>query len=683
MRIKKAIRTTVFGVTALAAIGMYTVDNMKNNNDNSDEKIVFAAESDMEEISVNGDDTKKTETSTNDGTADQIYGVGSVSKVYVTTAVMQLVEQGKVDLDAPVTEYIDDFKMADERYKDITVRMLMNHTSGIAGTSAKNMFLYGDTDFVMTDNVLKNLEDQRLKADPGEYASYCNDGFELLEVIVERVSGMSYTDYVDKNIADKIGADNIYTAKNVFENANLADIYPDGRNRYETEYCMDFGSGGIYSTALDTCEFGSAFFKGDNRLLSEESKNEMATLWSSSKNVSGKQKYDPGFMDQNGLGWDLVDIPMYEEAGVKALYKGGDTRDYHAALLVMPEEEISICVTTAEGSSGCNLAMAESLANIILEEEGTNVEETAAPEVELQERVPDSYKQYEGFYSVNGAPAEITFPDMKYAHVKMVGSGTSDSYYMFTENGFVKVTGDIEEGNARVDVNYNCVDFEDVDGHIFITQEMISKPSGLISTYQKTYIGEKLEMNPISEDVLKAWQEREEMIFELISDKYSSAYYNAPFVSIKCFDDSGYVLFPGLGKDSIYKIIDADHLEAFNTIPSSSNRDTCDIYIDDSGKFYSTYGIYGVPESENENFTADVKKVELTTDEAVWYSIDDSMANKTISLDRPDNSAVYVYDKFGQVKYSTHMIEYGNIIHLPKDGYIVFVGEDGGTVSIY
>ncbi|MCR4845739.1 MAG: beta-lactamase family protein, partial [Eubacterium sp.] len=682
MRIKKAIRTTVFGVTALAAIGMYAVDDMKNNNDNSDEKIVFAAESDMEEISVNGDDTKENETSTNHGTADQIYGVGSVSKVYVTTAVMQLVEQGKVDLDAPVTDYIDDFRMADERYKDITVRMLMNHTSGIAGTSAKNMFLYGDNDFVMTDNVLKNLQDQRLKADPGEYASYCNDGFELLEIIVERVSGLSYTEYVEMNIADKIGAANIYTAKSVFGNANLADIYPDGHNRYETEYCMDFGSGGIYSTALDTCEFGSTFFKGDNRLLSEESKNEMATLWSSSKDVSGKLKYDPAYMDQNGLGWDLVDIPMYEDAGVKALYKGGDTRDYHAALLVMPEEEISICVTTAEGSSGCNLAMAESLANIILEEDGTDVEETAAPEVELQEKVPDSYKQYEGLYTVNGAPAEITFPDMKYALIKMIGSGTSDSYYMFTKNGFVKVTGDIEEGNARVDVNYNCVDFEDVCGHIYITQEMISKPSGLISTYQKTYIGEKMEMNPVSEDVLNAWQEREEMIFELISDKYSSAGYNAPFVSIKCLDDSGYVVSTGLGKDSIFKVVDADHLETFNTIPSSSNRDACDIYIDESGKLCSTYGIYAIPESENKSFTADVKEVELTTDEAVWYNIDDSMANKTISLDRPENSAVYVYDKFGQVKYSSHMTEYGNIIHLPKNGYIVFVGEDGGTVSI-
>ena len=53
---------------------------------------------------------------------EKIYAVGSVSKVYVTTAVMQLSEEGKVNLDAPVTEYIPDFKMADERYKEITVR---------------------------------------------------------------------------------------------------------------------------------------------------------------------------------------------------------------------------------------------------------------------------------------------------------------------------------------------------------------------------------------------------------------------------------------------------------------------------------------------------------------------------------------------------------------------------------
>ena len=66
-----------------------------------------------------------------DASSGTIYGIGSISKIYTTVAVMQLVEAGKVDLDKPVTAYLPTFKMADERYQDITVRMLLNHSSEI------------------------------------------------------------------------------------------------------------------------------------------------------------------------------------------------------------------------------------------------------------------------------------------------------------------------------------------------------------------------------------------------------------------------------------------------------------------------------------------------------------------------------------------------------------------------
>ena len=77
-------------------------------------------------------------------TGDELYGIGSVSKIYTTVAVMQLAEDGKVSLDAPVTQYLPDFKMADERYKDITVRMLLNHSSGILGTGLSDAMLFGE-----------------------------------------------------------------------------------------------------------------------------------------------------------------------------------------------------------------------------------------------------------------------------------------------------------------------------------------------------------------------------------------------------------------------------------------------------------------------------------------------------------------------------------------------------------
>ena len=135
-------------------------------------------------------------------TTDILYGIGSVSKIYTTVAVMQLVEDGKVSLDAPVTRYLPDFKMADSRYKNITVRMLLNHSSGIMGTGLSGAVLFDDADPSATDNLLENLSTQRLIAAPGAYSVYCNDGFTLAELIVEAVSGMDFMDYVDREILD-------------------------------------------------------------------------------------------------------------------------------------------------------------------------------------------------------------------------------------------------------------------------------------------------------------------------------------------------------------------------------------------------------------------------------------------------------------------------------------------------
>ena len=114
-----------------------------------------------------------------------LYGIGSVSKMYVTAAVMQLAEQGKIDLDAPVTKYLPEFKMADERYKDITVRMLLNHSSGLMSAS-HNMLLFADDDRSATENLLETLSTQRLAADPGAYSVYCNILFVIYNLEMQR-----------------------------------------------------------------------------------------------------------------------------------------------------------------------------------------------------------------------------------------------------------------------------------------------------------------------------------------------------------------------------------------------------------------------------------------------------------------------------------------------------------------
>ena len=102
-------------------------------------------------------DTASAQTTTD----ERVYCLASVSKVYVTAAVMQLVDQGLVDLDAPVTEYIPDFTMADPRYTQITVRMLMNHTSGIMGSTAIDMSLYDDYDVDLHARLYERRRNER------------------------------------------------------------------------------------------------------------------------------------------------------------------------------------------------------------------------------------------------------------------------------------------------------------------------------------------------------------------------------------------------------------------------------------------------------------------------------------------------------------------------------------------
>ncbi len=602
---------------------------------------------------------------------DTVYNVGSVSKVYVTVAVMQLVDQGKVNLDAPVTDYIKEFRMADERYKDITVRMLMNHTSGIMGTTSKNAFLLDDANVDRGQVLLDSLKNQRLKADPGEYPCYCNDGFDLLLIIVERVSGMDYDTFLDKNITKKLGATSIGTSTSLYGSDDITNIYVDG-NRFDKEYVMAIGAGGVYSNAKDTCEFGSAFFKGDKRLLSEKSKNEMNTL-------STDAPYS-----LYGLGWDMVSVPEYDEKGVKVVSKGGDSLAQHTNLLVAPDEEISVCVTTSGGSSSYNFSMSKALMNIALEEKGIEINELDVPDVELKSEVPSEYKKYEGYYTssaVNGV-LEISFPDMKYMLVKENAGTTKEIYYKYSDKGFVRVKGDIEKDDVKVDSDYECLSFVEKDGKNYLVSDAISETDGLLRNIQKSGIAEKIEANIVSDDILNVWRKRADTRCVAFSDKYSSFCYTNPFVDMRMLDDTGYIMVMSSEGVSLLKIVDENNAVSFTSVPSDANRDVYDICVDDKGIVHSSLGSDYVSLEASDKLTKDVKKVSLKTENAKWFSIDDSLANSDISLDRPDNSAVFVYDKYGEMIYSTHMLDLGDTCSLPKGGYVVFLGENGGTIKI-
>ena len=627
-----------------------------------------------------------------DAPKEKLYGIGSVSKVYVTTAVMQLAEEGKVNLDATLTEYIPDFRMADERYKEITVRMLMNHTSGIMGSTNKNSMLYGDNDMSYHDGLLTVLEGQRLKAKPGAYAAYCNDGFTLLEMIVENVSGMSFTEYLDTYIADKIGAKNTGTSVNRFQVEEAVSVYTSDNILYDNDYCMCLGSGGVFATASEVAEFGATFFSGNDTFLTEGSKEEMTNSWT-----------EDSYMDDNGLGWDYVEFVQCQEAGVKVMGKGGDTANQHAMLVVAPDEEISVSVLSSGGSSMYNAMIAHSLLNVALEEKGIHIEEAESQSVETVMEIPEEYAKYVGKYATSSEVWKISFPDMKYMKLKKISfnNTVSEDYMLTTDGRFVRMEDDLSEWAdagypnqiLRQDYNQVILTFAEAEnGKVFIKKEEVMKVHGIGNYPSKTYVAESLEENPISEEAQAVWEKRSNINYGLYNNKYSSVYYDGAIGKIKMIEEAPGYLFKGsvAGTQSLHKITGMDTVEAFASIPSSASRDLTEFKMEEV-RFDNGDSFEGITSSTGDKyrfldnlpaFTKDISEVSLYGEQASWYRIGEDAAGKTITVDRPKESAVYVYNKYGEVLYSTHMKDWMGDIPLPKDGYILFVGEDSGKIEI-
>lgn len=605
---------------------------------------------------------------------ERVYCIGSVSKVYVTTAVMQLADKGLVDIDAPITDYIPNFRMADPRYTGITVRMLMNHTSGIMGTQFANMELYNDNYMVSNDEFIAAFASQRLKADPGEYACYCNNGFELLRIIVENVSGMSYTEYVDKYISGNLGVSHTGTPFNMFGREDAVPVF-NGKLPSEYEYCMAPGSGGIYATASDVAEFGSTFWNGDNRLLYESAKDAMATRWTDS---------DSEYLDGAGLGWDFVEELSYQKQGVKVVGKGGDVGTMHASLLVAPDNEISVCVLSSGGSSMYNQFVAEALMDVALGEQGIAIEHETCMDVNTVDMIPDEFRQYEGYYcmsSMTGSGiADIRFSNDKMTVVNQGLSSKITSVYKYTDvGGFVEV-----DDNGYIKPNQVVVFFEEgADGKVYVKGEQMDTLPGVGSYVRKSYFGERLEKTSVTADAINAWKARSQNAWVLTSDIYSSATYDMPLMRIKVSDTvPGYAVFGMSAGSRVVKITDEDDITFFQTLPSSSNRDLVEGHVNADGTLTFSLGSTYRPVDTLPEFTSDIHTVELKSNEATWFYIGDEMEYSTIIAGRPENSAIYVYNKYFEIMYSSHIIGSSEKIDLPEDGYIVFLGEDGTTVSI-
>ncbi|MEL7118319.1 MAG: serine hydrolase [Bacteroidota bacterium] len=140
-------------------------------------------------------------------TEKSLFHMASVSKPFVATAVMQLVEQGKVDLDKPITDYLPYFKMKDKRYKKITVKQVLNHTSGIPDVDDYE-WDKPQYDDGAAERFVRGFASLKLDFKPGKEHSYSNAAYDMMGDLIAKVSGMTFEEYMTQKILKPIGMKN-------------------------------------------------------------------------------------------------------------------------------------------------------------------------------------------------------------------------------------------------------------------------------------------------------------------------------------------------------------------------------------------------------------------------------------------------------------------------------------------
>lgn len=600
-------------------------------------------------------------------TEDILYGVGSVSKIYTTVAVMQLAEDGKVDLDAPVTRYLPDFQMADSRYRDITVRMLLNHSSGIMGTGLAGAILFGDADGSAADTLLEDLAGQRLIADPGAYSVYCNDGFTLAELVVEAVSGMDFMDYVRANILEPIGLESTFAPGDDFDTARLAKTYSGtGTDALPQDSLIAVGAGGLYATASDLAAFGGALTGTD--LLSDASLEAMAY-----------PEYSRGIWPEDtldslayGLGWDNVEWYPFCQSGITALAKGGDTLRYHAALVVLPEYDMAAAVVSSGGVSTYNQMAASQILIAALAEQGVTVDQTipSLPETEPA-ALPAELKEYAGYYGSTSVQYRIDIADDGTLTM------TSPTYPTMVPAQTFTYCAD---GTFRDATGLAYLSFvEEDNGEIYLYQKAVSPLPGLGGLPVSNYAAVKLPDNAVSEELQAAWDELLTMSILPMDEPYNSQVY----LSLSETASEPSQSIPGyVGPD---RIVDETTALFAVALPGVGGRDGLDYRREDrDGVTWLTVrnSVYMEASGAPALFTGTGWAYTTIQDDgyARWYQVGGA-AGKSMTVQVPEDAGFWVYDANGQVTASSVLGDTGAVT-LPEGGLVVFAGDPGARFHL-
>ncbi|MES5865931.1 serine hydrolase [Bacillus cereus group sp. RP32] len=600
-------------------------------------------------------------------TKDTLYGIGSVSKMYATAAVMKLVDEGKVDLDAPVVNYVPDFKMKDGRYKRITPRMLLNHSSGLQGSTLSNAFLFNDNDTYSHDFLLQQLSNQSLKADPGAFSVYCNDGFTLAEILVERVSGMSFTEFLHQQFTEPLKMNHTKTPQDKWRDEKRAGLYfPAYQGQLPIESVNVIGTGGVSSTAEDMVRFSQLFMGQGKGILSDK----VVKAMEQEEYKKGMWPGDGDNIFNYGLGWDSVKLYPFSEYGIKGLAKGGDTALQHAILVVLPEQKMAAAVLSSGGRSSTNQLLATELLLAVLKEKGTikNIKPNKSFGKPVKVKMPQDAAKKAGFYGNSETHFKI---EITKNGELFLPSNREEKYVYTVDGSFIN-----EKGTSKL----NFV--TEKNGRTYLRESTYKSTPDLGQGAMTHYLAEKLEDNVLSKKTAAAWAKREGVKFYLVNEKFSSIEYlvQPKLITTQITRKEGLA-----GYWEGRKITGPNTAAHQFQIPVMNGRDTTEthFYTEGGNEYMEMAGLLYVSGNNVKPLDAgQSSKVTLQANgHAKWFTIPQAAAGKRMTVTLPSKGAFAVYDENG-VCVNFTIVSGNNKVKLPKNGTVVIAGAPNSEFAI-
>lgn len=281
---------------------------------------------------------------------DTKFRIGSISKQFTATLIMQLVEEGKIKLDGKITDYLQNYRK--DTGEKVTIHQLLNHTSGIESyTDMPNVWKDSLRNHYTKNYFIKHFQSGDLQFEPGTEFHYNNTGYYLLAAIIEEVTGKPFGEYLKEKILIPVGMENTGVEDNEIVIEKEASGYlKDGNQLLRDRYMYmpnAMGAGNMYSTVEDMVKWNKALY--GNKILSEESKDKMFTP----------------YLSNYGYGW-FITSRKFEETGdsIKIIWHTGGINGFTTLFARLVDDNSMIALFNNTGASP-RTAIANQIENIL------------------------------------------------------------------------------------------------------------------------------------------------------------------------------------------------------------------------------------------------------------------------------------------------------------------------------